>query len=143
MNTADEYLECVARQKLIMFQADGAKAAIFRCVESQAKTFGEDVTPDVCKACGVRPIILRARVEMGKYKPKKLELKILSKVSDTRNDGWPPCRHRHIVEVPSCCGKTAELKLCDNVDCLHYGAEVHQPACQSCGERTTGYLGQP
>jgi hypothetical protein len=132
----EEFLPCSKRQKVVHFSRDGSQERTHQCSEPRAPMAGQKVTPAECAACPVRSMVTRLDVATGAHKPPPQDLKILGKARISRAEGYLDCHERLEVTVPSCCGKTMKLYLCDSVDCAKFGTEVSPIICAKCPHRS-------
>ena len=140
MSDINPYPPCARRQKLVHFKSDGSQGYTERCLEQSAPTANRDVSAEECHDCPVRTDLLKKDKATGAYKPPATTVKLfkdLSKWKDTgAKDGFPACDMRLVVRIPSCCGKTEELRVCDCPNFARYGADVTPHICQQCPHRS-------
>lgn len=133
----DNFQPCSKRDRLVQVKRDGSKEPIFRCTEHNAEHYFKIVSPPMCEACPLRREVTKASIAKHEYKPPLVEehRKVLSRQPDTDDPLWIPCKDRQNVEVPTCCGSSMIVKVCNSVDCFRMGSEVTREQCRSCLQR--------
>ena len=134
----NEFQPCSRRDQLTQVDAEGSKERVFRCTEPNAEHYFKIVTPPMCDGCPLRAKMTEAAITKCEYKPPLVEnyREIRSRKKDAEVDTqWLPCQDREVVEVPSCCGTSMELKMCNSVDCFRMGSEVSREMCRKCFNR--------
>jgi hypothetical protein len=115
---------------MAVFNADGTQSPIFRCAETDAKYAYQNVTPPNCHDCPLREELVK---RAGKRIPQP---SYLSRASDNGDDtGFVKCVDRLLVVLPTCCGGSAEERICDSVDAQYYKRDVIPIVCAKCPVR--------
>lgn len=131
-----EFQPCSKRDRLTRVDKEGKRHELFRCTEHNADHYFEEVTPPICDACPLRQEVTKAAVAKRKYQPPKVE-KVQTRKPDREPEDnlWAACMDREIVEIPSCCGATQKIKVCNSVDCFRLGSQVNPEHCRECIHR--------
>ncbi len=129
-----DFQPCSKRDRLVQVNKDGSKEPIYRCTEATAEHYFEIITPSMCEVCLVRREVTQASVAKREYKPPLVEetREIRSRKKDEPDPLWLSCDDRWLVEVPSCCGQSMVIRVCESVDCFRMGSEVSREMCREC-----------
>lgn len=138
----NDYQPCSKRHRLVMVDKENKKTPVQRCTEPSAEHHFEIVSPDMCEGCPVRSIVTKAAIAKREYKPPQVEetrevLGVKADLTKNGEDGFPTCYDRQLVEIPSCCGATQEIRVCNSVDCFRMGSQVNPEMCHGCEHRRT------
>jgi len=131
----DDYKACPARTRLIGFKADGSKEEFKRCTEQSAPMANKNVDPADCDECPVRKLL----VNSDQYRPLTPKPSPTSRAKrDGGGGGFVPCDLRQIVNVKTCCGGQAEIRVCDSDEAPYYQGRVTPEICAQCPHRKNG-----
>lgn len=133
-----DFQPCSRRDQLTQFVKDGLKQRVHRCTEPRVEQYFKILTPPMCEGCPLRHEVTKAAIAKREYKPPLVEdyREIRSRKKDAEVDTqWLPCQDREVVEVPSCCGTSMQIKMCNSVDCFRMGSEVSREMCRECLNR--------
>lgn len=134
-----EFPACPKRQTLTVWGRGGTKTAAYRCAEQDADKANEDVTPEDCSECPLRPHLVRNESNPFKerLKPKGATSGALKR--DPGGDGYSPCTTRQILEIPPSCSECSRdriYRICDGDKSPHYRATVDPTICAVCSFRS-------
>ena len=120
-----EFEECVDRQRLTHYPADGTKSPIHRCGSEQSEYVAQDVTAAICASCPVR--------NLPKPKPTPMA-NIAASQPPIQSAEWKPCKYRKSAVIITCC-ENEEIVICDCRGCHYHQKEVVPSLCDACEHR--------
>ena len=130
-----EFPACPQRKRLTVWDADGKKSKVLRCIEQGAPKANQDVTPSDCTECPIRGSLVR---DVSKHVPASKRAPADDQGAlraDPGGDGFSPCATRQYLErVSTCsnCSKTFRLRICNEDTSPHYRGIVEPAVCGGC-----------